>query len=128
MDRPFKTELDDTKQYLIIENSFFKFDDNSQTLVTGDGLGRFRLVTLSDVSTTKDWQLSDSYPTMNRASKWYKNYFISYAQENSLYYIKDSEPNGYVPKDWRVELIVQGMEAQANGTDPGYYYEELAAN
>lgn len=69
MDRPFKTELDDSKQYLIIENSFFKFDDNSQTLVTGDGLGRFRLVTLSDISTTKDWQLSDSYPTMNRASK-----------------------------------------------------------
>lgn len=54
MDRPFKTELDDSKQYLIIENSFFKFDDNSQTLVTGDGLSRFRLVTLSDINTTKD--------------------------------------------------------------------------
>ena len=34
---------------------------------------------------------------------------------------------GYTPQDWRTELYVQGELARANGTDKGYYFEELAA-
>lgn len=34
---------------------------------------------------------------------------------------------GYFPKDWRTFLYLSGMRAQANATDAGYYYAELAA-
>ena len=30
-------------------------------------------------------------------------------------------------KNWQTELYYQGLEAQANGTDPGYYFAELSA-
>lgn len=35
--------------------------------------------------------------------------------------------DGYTPKDWRTELYVRGFEAKNNGTDKGYYFEELEA-
>ena len=33
----------------------------------------------------------------------------------------------YIPQDWRTELYVRGEYAKTNGTDKGYYYEELAS-
>lgn len=35
--------------------------------------------------------------------------------------------NPYVAEDWRTELYLQGEYARANGTDKGYYFEELSA-
>lgn len=32
---------------------------------------------------------------------------------------------GYVTKDWRTELYLQGLLAKNNGTDAGFYYESL---
>lgn len=33
--------------------------------------------------------------------------------------------NPYIPQDWRTELYMQGLQAQKNGTDAGYYFTEL---
>ena len=41
--------------------------------------------------------------------------------ENPIFYKK------YYPCDWRTELYIQGLEAVNNGTDKGYYFEELAS-
>lgn len=35
--------------------------------------------------------------------------------------------NPYVAEDWRTELYLQGEYARTNGTDKGYYFEELSA-
>lgn len=42
------------------------------------------------------------------------------------YPINEAEP-GYITKDWRTELYLQGLLAKNKGTDAGYYYSQLEA-
>lgn len=37
------------------------------------------------------------------------------------------EKKPYIAEDWRTELYLQGEYARTNGTDKGYYFEELSA-
>ena len=67
-------------------------------------------------------------PSMNCSSNWYNNEFIPYAQRYDLPYLKSEDIGNYVPKNWRTELILRGLRAEENSTDPGYYYQELKAN
>jgi len=67
-------------------------------------------------------------PSMNRYSPWYQNYYIDYAIEHDLPYFDKNKKDVYVPVNWRTELLLRGMRAEENGTDPGYYYQELKAN
>lgn len=72
---------------------------------------------------------NDNKPSMNRYSLWYRNNYIEYAEQYNLPYIsEDTLDNTYIPKDWRTELLLMGLRAEENGTDPGYYYQELKAN
>lgn len=63
-----------------------------------------------------------------------------YYQEGKAFYWSDSNEykeleiikffdtfNPYLTKDWRTELYMQGLVAQKNGTDAGYYWPELQA-
>lgn len=50
--------------------------------------------------------------------------------ETVAYYAGDDDQfysDCYTTTDWRTELYMQGLVAKANGTDKGYYYEELEA-
>lgn len=115
-----------------IENVAFKFSDSS-LVSTGDAIDRIlyqdcEVLTFGTETNGDTWQFSDSFPSMNSNSKWYKNYYQDYAEKNNLYYFKEGESEAYVPKDWRVELILEGLEANENGTDTGAYFSELIAN
>lgn len=65
---------------------------------------------------------------MNRYSDWYINYYVDHAKKNDLAYFDDYEENQYIPFNWRTELLLMGLQAEENGTDPGPYYQELKLN
>ena len=48
--------------------------------------------------------------------------FINEDKESKLV-----SPIKYYSRDWRTELYLQGLEAENNGVDTGYYYQELNA-
>ena len=64
---------------------------------------------------------------------------IYYADDGKAYYWSDDVYkeveivkyfdafNPYYTQDWRTELYMQGLVAQKNGLDPGYYWPELQA-
>lgn len=62
---------------------------------------------------------------------------LLYEANNDIYYWSQAlgtyqkiDSAGLYPitsKDWRTELYMQGLEAEVNGTDPGYYSAELNA-
>lgn len=126
--------------YLIIDNEFFKVEDDISIdgsnikvgkVTGGEAVTRFTSDFLNgarNVNPNYYWEFSDSYPSMNKNSDWYKLYYTKYAEDNKLQYFEEGRPDGYVPADWRVELILRGMNAVENGTDPGDYYQELVAN
>ena len=94
-----------------------------------DGLGSMTYINYSNI----DWEKinnTDNYiPSMNRYSLWYQNCYIDYAAQYNLpYFDINDNSNHYIPTDWRTELLLMGLRAEENGTDPGYYYQELKAN
>ena len=103
-------------------------DETDSTDYYPDGLGS---MTYIDYSTIK-WDDVDftreNCPSMNRYSYWYQNYYVDYAKEYALPYFDTDSKNSYVPTNWRTELLLRGMRAEANGTDPGQYYQELKLN
>ena len=48
-----------------------------------------------------------------------------YEKLDVVHVYDEKEP--YVAEDWRTELYLQGEYARTNGTDKGYYFEELSA-
>ena len=93
-----------------------------------DGIGSMTYIDFNDI----DWmQISideNSILSMNRYADWYQDYYIDYAIENKLSYIAANDSNTYIANNWRVELLLQGLEAEENSIDPGPYYAELKAN
>lgn len=52
---------------------------------------------------------------------------LSYMKENEQ--PKDPKPGRYIAKDWRTEIILQGLQGYKMGRDKNsYYFEELIAN
>ena len=90
------------------------------------GIGSMSYIDYSSINWEDiEHDTNTKYPSMNRYSSWYQNQYISYAEDHDLPYSSD---DSYIPTDWRTELILMGMRAEENGTDPGYYYQELKAN
>lgn len=110
---------------------WFKYYHNktSPTSYYPNGLGSMTYINYSDI----DWEEiefdGNNRPSMNRYSSWYENNYIDYAKTHDLEYIDtDVVDDEYIPNSWRTQLLLMGLEAEANGTDPGHYYNELKAN
>lgn len=93
-----------------------------------DGLGAMTYIDYSNIKWENTNFTDSNCPSMNRYSSWYQNYYIDYAKEHGLPYFKDGINDAYIPVDWRTELLLRGLRAEANGTDPGHYYQELKAS
>lgn len=89
-----------------------------------NGLGSMTYINFSEI----DLGNTNYYPSMNRYSLWYQSYYIEYAADHDLPYFNNDKPNVYIPTNWRTELLLRGLRAEENGTDPGPYYQELKAN
>lgn len=65
-------------------------------------------------------------------SSWYKNDYISYNNSLSttlmLPTVQEDELDYYICKDWRTEIIIQGLLTDFLGTEKSKYYSELIAN
>ena len=102
---------------------------NSSEPYYPDGLGSMTYIDYSSIDWADNTFNNNDYrPSMNRYSSWYSNYYINYAKKYDLPYISSTADNEYIPADWRTELLLMGLRAEENGTDPGYYYQELKAN
>ena len=105
---------------------FRNYTQSSKSYYPND-LGGMTYIDYSSI----DWAIlakSETTPSMNRYSDWYQNYYVDYAIENELSYFDPNKIDRYVPINWRTELLLMGLQAEENGTDPGYYYQELKAN
>lgn len=86
--------------YLSIDNDFFKLHD-SGVLTTGDAITSLSLN--SKIGEKHDshysWCLGNGYPSMNRHSPWYKNFYVDYAKKKDLPYLGEDDGDTYVSKD-----------------------------
>lgn len=96
----------------------------SATSYYPDGLGSMTYINFSEINLGS----TNYIPSMNRYSSWYQNYYMAYAADNDLPYFNGDKSNAYIPTNWRTELLLRGLRAEENGTDPGPYYQELKAN
>ena len=125
--------IDIKNDAITIRNVAFKFSD-STAMLSGDSVNRvtdgqeYSEILSFNFGGNDVWQLSDVFPSMNSNSRWYQYYYRDYAEKNNLPYFKSNEITTYVPKDWRVELILEGLEANEKGTETGAYFSELIAN
>lgn len=75
---------------------------------------------------------ASSAPTMKCNSDWYQTYFVGYIDAKELTgeipYVQSNELNSYKAKDWRTEIILQGLTSEKTGTKKSEYYPELLAN
>lgn len=85
-----------------------------------------------DPSTTGSQELTGGKSYKYDYEPYYK-YESSCAKWNGEEYEKldvvdvYDEKKPYIAEDWRTELYLQGEYARTNGTDKGYYFEELSA-
>lgn len=92
-----------------------------------DGIGSMTYIDYLNFNWENSNFNNNEYFSMNCYSDWYQNIYIDYAIENNLSYFDKDEINRYIPLNWRTELLLMGLQAEENGTDPGYYYQELKA-
>ena len=94
-----------------------------------DGLGSMTYIDYSAIDWNDNIDYKTTIPSMNRYSDWYRQSYITYAKNYDLpYFDIEDTTDTYIPTNWRTELLLMGMQAEENGTDPGYYYQELKAN
>ena len=93
-----------------------------------DGLGSMTYIDYSKIRWNDANFTQENCPSMNRYSSWYQNYYIDYAKEYGLSYFDTDKIDSYIPTNWRTELLLRGIRAEANGIDPGQYYQELKLN
>lgn len=133
----YKEETDPSSDY----NGFYKPDTFKNVMVSGKD-GEVEKLTSASSNTIKIFTQDPSTAVGEelKGGKDYKyNYEPYYKYEPSCakwdgegYEKLDvvavhGKDNPYVAEDWRTELYLQGEYARANGTDKGYYFEELSA-
>ena len=122
--------LSDYAEYYIPQDSAFQEvsvsgaeEMTSQSAVTVN-VGKVKPVNNSEIKDPKTYEYKLEKATATKATcvRWNGT---EYEVLDTVATFFDDE--GYTPQDWRTELYVQGELARANGTDKGYYFEELAA-
>ena len=133
----YKEETDPSSDY----NGFYKPDTFKNVMVSGKD-GEVEKLTSASSNTIKIFT-QDPSTTVGEELKGGKDYKYNYepyykyepscAKWNGKEYEKldvvavYDKDNLYVAEDWRTELYLQGEYARTNGTDKGYYFEELSA-
>lgn len=133
----YKEETDPSSDY----NGFYKPDTFKNVMVSGKD-GEVEKLTSASSNTIKIFT-QDPSTTVGEELKGGKDYKYNYepyykyepscAKWNGKEYEKldvvavHGKDNPYVAEDWRTELYLQGEYARTNGTDKGYYFEELSA-
>lgn len=133
----YKEETDPSSDY----NSFYKPDTFKNVMVSGKD-GKVEKLTSASSNTIKIFT-KDPSTAGGEGLKGGKDYKYNYepyykyepscAKWNGEGYEKldvvavHGKDNPYVAEDWRTELYLQGEYARVNGTDKGYYFEELSA-
>ncbi len=133
----YKEETDPSSDY----NGFYKPDTFKNVIVSGKDGEVEKLTSASsntikiftqDPSTAGSEELKGGKDYKYNYEPYYK-YEPSCAKWNGEGYEKldvvavHGKDNPYVAEDWRTELYLQGEHARTNGTDKGYYFEELSA-
>ncbi len=133
----YKEETDPSSDY----NGFYKPDTFKNVIVSGKDGEVEKLTSASsntikiftqDPSTAGSEELKGGKDYKYNYEPYYK-YEPSCAKWNGEGYEKldvvavHGKDNPYVAEDWRTELYLQGEYARTNGTDKGYYFEELSA-
>lgn len=133
----YKEETDPSSDY----NGFYKPDTFKNVMVSGKDGEVEKLTSASsnnikiftqDPSTAVGEELKGGKDYKYNYEPYYK-YEPSCAKWNGEGYEKldvvavHGKDNPYVAEDWRTELYLQGEYARVNGTDKGYYFEELSA-
>jgi hypothetical protein len=132
----YKEETDPSSDY----NGFYKPDTFKNVMVSGKD-GEVEKLTSASSNTIKIFTQNPS-TTVGEELKGGKDYKYNYepyykyepscAKWNGEGYEKldvvavHGKDNPYVAEDWRTELYLQGEYARTNGTDKGYYFEELS--
>lgn len=133
----YKEETDPSSDY----NGFYKPDTFKNVMVSGKD-GKVEKLTSASSNTIKIFT-KDPSTAGGEGLKGGKDYKYNYepyykyepscAKWNGEGYEKldvvavHDKDNPYVAEDWRTELYLQGEYARVNGTDKGYYFEELSA-
>lgn len=133
----YKEETDPSSDY----NGFYKPDTFKNVMVSGKD-GEVEKLTSASSNTIKIFT-QDPSTAVGEELKGGKDYKYNYepyykyepscAKWNGEGYEKldvvavHDKDNPYVAEDWRTELYLQGEYARTNGTDKGYYFEELSA-
>lgn len=133
----YKEETDPSSDY----NGFYKPDTFKNVMVSGKD-GKVEKLTSASSNTIKIFT-KDPSTAGGEGLKGGKDYKYNYepyykyepscAKWNGEGYEKldvvavHGKDNPYVAEDWRTELYLQGEYARVNGTDKGYYFEELSA-
>lgn len=133
----YKEETDPSSDY----NDFYKPDIFKNVMVSGKD-GKVEKLTSASSNTIKIFT-KDPSTAGGEGLKGGKDYKYNYepyykyepscAKWNGEGYEKldvvavHGKDNPYVAEDWRTELYLQGEYARVNGTDKGYYFEELSA-
>lgn len=133
----YKEETDPSSDY----NGFYKPDTFKNVMVSGKD-GKVEKLTSASSNTIKIFT-KDPSTVGGEGLKGGKDYKYNYepyykyepscAKWNGEGYEKldvvavHGKDNPYVAEDWRTELYLQGEYARVNGTDKGYYFEELSA-
>lgn len=133
----YKEETDPSSDY----NGFYKPDTFKNVMVSGKD-GEVEKLTSASSNTIKIFT-KDPSTAVGEELKGGKDYKYNYepyykyepscAKWNGEGYEKldvvavYDKKNPYVAEDWRTELYLQGEYARTNGTDKGYYFEELSA-
>lgn len=133
----YKEETDPSSDY----NGFYKPDTFKNAMVSGKD-GKVEKLTSASSNTIKIFT-KDPSTAVGEELKGGKDYKYNYepyykyepscAKWNGEGYEKldvvavHGKDNPYAAEDWRTELYLQGEYARVNGTDKGYYFEELSA-